>query len=110
MIKRFNNISTAIGIPGIVVQACGAIIDSKPLLVAGAALLLVAFYYYTKAKGIHPAFCLLGFLSVLGLLVLSVLKDKSGSNEVAPEKRNSRGFLIFVAVLVVLILVLSNIH
>ncbi len=110
MIKRFNNISMAIGIPGIVVQACGAMINSTPLLVAGAALLLVAFYFYTKAKAIHPAFCLLGFLSILGLIILSVLKDKSGSNEVEPEKRNSRGFLIFIAVLVVLILVLSYIY
>ncbi|OPX32293.1 MAG: hypothetical protein B1H09_00745 [Gemmatimonadaceae bacterium 4484_173] len=109
MIKKYNNISLAIGIPGIIVQAYGAMIESTPVLVTGAALLLVAFYFYTKAKAIHPAFCLLGLLSILGLIVLSVIRDKSGSDEVAPEKRNSKGFLIFIAVLIVLIIVLSNI-
>ncbi|MCD6589046.1 MAG: hypothetical protein J7K88_10905 [Candidatus Fermentibacteraceae bacterium] len=61
MIKKYNNFSLAIGIPGIIIQAYGAMVNSTPLLFVGAALLLVAFYFYTKAKGIHPAFCLLGF-------------------------------------------------
>ena len=85
-------------------------IESTPVLITGSALLIAAFCFYTKAKAIHPAFCLLGFLSVSGLLILSVLRDKSGSHEVVPEKRNSRGFLIFVAVLIVLMMDLSTIH
>ncbi len=103
MIKKFNNLSLIIGIPGIVIQAYGAIVKLPELQIAGSIILLVAFYYYAVSKGRHPAFCLLGLLSIFGLLILGALKDKSSSEEVAPEKGNSKGFLIFIAVLVFLV-------
>lgn len=69
--------SLIIGIPGVVIQAYGAIVKSPELQIAGSIILLVAFYYYAVSKGRHPAFCLLGLLSIFGLLVLGALKDKS---------------------------------
>ncbi|MEA3265849.1 MAG: hypothetical protein U9P42_02755, partial [Candidatus Fermentibacteria bacterium] len=96
-------ISLVIGIIGIIVQGYGTISDIPFLQLAGLAVLIVAFYYYAKAKGRHPAFCLFGLLSIIGLLVLASLKDKSGSEEVSPGKRNSKAFLIFIALLLALI-------
>ena len=39
-------------------------------MLAGTALLLAGFAYYAKAKGRHPAWCLMAFLSIIGLIVL----------------------------------------
>ena len=38
----------------------------------------VGFGYYAKAKGRSILWGLCGFLSLLGLLILALLKDKSG--------------------------------
>ncbi len=103
MIKKYNNLSLLIGVPGILVQAFGTIENIPALLITGTVILLVAFYYYAVAKGRHPAFALFGLFSLIGLLVLASLKDKSKSEEVKSEKGNSKGFLIFIAVLVFLV-------
>ncbi len=103
MIKKYNNRSFAFGIPGILIQFYGTLVNSPVLQIAGSVVLIVAFYFYTKAKNRHPAFCLFGILSIIGLLVLASLKDKSDSDEVQAEKGNSKGFLIFAAILVLLV-------
>ena len=86
MIAEYNTKSFVFGIPGLVLQTVGWFIRdaegfTTPLgfiiAVCGTGLLLVGFMFYAKAKGRHPAWCLVGFLSLIGLLVLACLKDKS---------------------------------
>ena len=43
----------------------------------GAILFLVGLAFYAKAKGRHPAWGLVGLLSLIGLIVLVCLKDTS---------------------------------
>jgi hypothetical protein len=43
----------------------------------GVLLLIVGLRYYAKAKGYNPEFGLLGLLSLLGILILAVLPDKT---------------------------------
>lgn len=75
MIKKYNNISLAVGIPGLAIQIAGRIWEMDALTLAGTVILLVGLYYYTKAKGRNPAWCLMAFLSIIGLLVMGMLKD-----------------------------------
>jgi hypothetical protein len=46
------------------------------ITLAGTALLITGLVFYAKAKGHHPAWCLMAFLSIIGLIILSCLKDK----------------------------------
>ena len=75
MIKKYNNISLAWGIPGIVLQIAGHVVGQPLLLLVGTILLMIGLAYYGKAKGRSPAWCLMGFLSIIGLIVLACLKD-----------------------------------
>ena len=56
--------------------------EPKPLatllLLAGTSLAIIGFGYYAKAKGRSMAWGLAGFLGLIGLLILAVLKDRSG--------------------------------
>ena len=45
-------------------------------------MVLVGFAYYAKAKGRNPLWCLAAFLSLIGLIILALLKDESGVDEV----------------------------
>jgi hypothetical protein len=95
MIKRYNNLSFVFGVPGLVLQIVGNLqLQSDPrsgqawlIGLAGTVLLLVGFAYCAKAKGRHPAWCLMACLSVIGLIVLAFLKDKSVT---AGQPANSR--------------------
>jgi hypothetical protein len=89
MIKEWNQKSFYFGIPGIILQIAGRMMmnseGGKPSLglliaLAGTGLLLAGFAYYAKAKGRHPAWCLMAFLSIIGLIVLACLKDRSGTS------------------------------
>jgi len=89
MIKRYNNLSLAIAIPGLVMQIAGRFMmggeqDTLVVLMTllGTVMLLVGFAYYAKAKGRSPVWCLAAFLSLIGLIILGLLKDKSGVDEV----------------------------
>lgn len=89
MIKRYNNLSLAIAIPGIILQVAGQLLmnGEHPLLgsvmaLGGTVMVMVGFAYYAMAKGRSPAWCLAGFFSCLGLLMLGLLKDHSGVDEV----------------------------
>ena len=88
MIAAYNNRSLAWGAPGIALQIVGNIMvvfamepetektDLTVVLVGmllalvGTGLLLVGFAYYAKAKGRHPAWCLMAFASFVGLIEL----------------------------------------
>lgn len=85
MIARDNNISLALGVPGIILQFVGNLLRLNKtydaigvlVLVIGTLLLIGGLAYYAKAKGRSPAWGLMGFLSLLGLLVLALLKDQT---------------------------------
>lgn len=75
MIKKYNTISLAWGIPGLVLQIAGNVIGQPLVVLVGTVFLMVGLAYYAKAKGRSPAWCLMGFLSLIGLIVLACLKD-----------------------------------
>ena len=75
MNRKYNNISLICGIPGIVLQGAGIINEQPELLLLGTVLLLIGYGYYAKAKGRNFAWCLMGFLSIIGLIILGCLKD-----------------------------------
>lgn len=76
MINRYNKISFAWGIPGIVLQIAGNLIGYPLVSCLGTALLMVGLAYYAKAKGRTPIWCLLGLLSIFGLIVLACLSNR----------------------------------
>ena len=89
MIKRYNNLSLMIAIPGIIIQVAAQMMlqgeqASLGLLVSliGTVMVLIGFAYYAKAKGRNPLWCLVGLFSCLGLFIMALLKDKSGVDEV----------------------------
>ena len=75
MNKIYNNISLGLGAPGIVLQIWGNILVQPIMLILGTILLMIGLAYYAMAKGRNPAWCLMGFLSIIGLIVLGCLKD-----------------------------------
>jgi hypothetical protein len=85
MIARYNNISLALGIPGLILQIAANVIrvssENQYLAVlawvAGTALLVGGFVMYAKSKGRSPAWGLMGFLSIIGLIVLAMLEDRT---------------------------------
>ena len=89
MIKRYNNLSLMIAIPGIIIQVAAQMMlqgeqASLRFLVSliGTVMVLIGFAYYAKAKGRNPLWCFVGVFSCLGLLIMALLKDKSGVDEV----------------------------
>lgn len=96
MIARYNRKSLLFGVPGIVLQTAGNILARVSedrevvnigtiLMLAGTGLLLVGLASYAKAKGRHPAWCLLAFLSVIGMFILASLRDcASGDQTTGP--------------------------
>lgn len=79
MIKKYNNISLAWGVPGLVIQTAGILCDQPLVMWLGSLLFLVGLAYYAKAKRQHPAWCLMAFLSIIGILVLGCLKDRGAA-------------------------------
>jgi hypothetical protein len=85
VIKRYNNISLALGIPGIILQFVGRpmvmlggnVLLGSLIIFIGTGLLMGGLAYYAMAKGRHPAWCLLALLSIIGLIVLACLSDES---------------------------------
>ena len=75
MTKKYNDISLAWGSPGIVLQAVGALWGDLGLLLCGTIWLIIGLFYFAKGIGRSPAWCLLGFLSIIGFFVLYFLPD-----------------------------------
>jgi hypothetical protein len=87
MIKRYNNLSFLYFIPGMILQLVGYVMtenSAEPnhlavaLLLIGTVLAFIGFGYYARAKGRSMLWGLFGFLSLVGLLILALLKDRSG--------------------------------
>jgi len=90
MITRYNNLTNLFFIPGIIAQGAGSILMyenklAEPLRIlalllsiGGTLMAVTGLTYYAKAKGRSPLWGVAGFISLLGLLLLAVLKDRSG--------------------------------
>jgi hypothetical protein len=77
MIKKYNNLSLLLGAPGLVLQILGSTSGQPPISLLGSLLLIAGLAFYAKAKGQHPAWCAFGLLSIIGVIVLACLKDKT---------------------------------
>lgn len=107
MIKKYDMLSKILGVPGFLIQGLGYIqlqeairqaqsynfnYGSEPsaqpmafallIFLAGTALFVAGLAYYARAKGRSGWWCLWAFANIIGLIVLSRLKDESGSCEV----------------------------
>lgn len=90
MIKRYNNLSFLFFIPGIIAQIAGIIsiaphetseapaVGGLIALMVGTLLAMTGFGFYAKAKGRSAAWGVFGFLGMPGLVLLAILKDRSG--------------------------------
>jgi HlyD family secretion protein len=106
MIQKFNSIGLMVGIPGLILQVVGKMITRADqvgigLLVtlAGTVMLLIGLAYYAKAKGRHPAWCLLAFLSLVGLILMACLKDCAVEGQ-PKESAMRKAVLVAVVVMV----------
>ena len=116
MIAKYNRISLCWGIPGIILQNAGLIAvmsytaKARPaeaippyipymqlMCGAGTVLLLIGLAYYAAAKGRSAVWCLSAFLGIIGLFILSRLKDNCPTIEDSPtdievnaERKKSR--------------------
>ena len=77
MIAKFNRISLAVGIPGLILQTIGYGNFLSPFYLLGTILLILGLVFYAMSRGRHPAWGLFGFLSCLGVIVLYFLKDRA---------------------------------
>jgi hypothetical protein len=62
-----------------VLQAAGRSIgdvEGLVLVFGGTALFIAGLWFYAKMRGQHPAMCLLGLVSCLGMLILYFLPKK----------------------------------
>jgi hypothetical protein len=92
MIARYNKISLVWGGPGALLQLVGwtyALILASDrrepgivnmvivwtALSVGTVLWTIGLAYYAMAKGKHPAWCIMGFFCLPGLIVLACLPD-----------------------------------
>lgn len=90
MIKRYNSLSLLFFIPGIIAQVPGIVMleeHSPPeplgicavvLVIGGTLMAITGFALYAKAKGRSPLWGVAGCIGLPGLLLLAVLKDRSG--------------------------------
>ena len=96
MITRYNNISLALGAPGLILQIAGRVLAltteiggsglGSLLSLIGTALLIAGLSYYAIAKGRSGWWGLCGFLSLIGLIILSMLKDHVPNDVVAQKE------------------------
>ena len=91
MIRKYNNISLAWGVPGLVIQTAGSLLQEYLMMWLGTLLFLIGLGYYAKAKGRHPAWCLMAFLSIIGLIVLGCLKDYGSTPPALPTDQGQNG-------------------
>jgi hypothetical protein len=75
MIRKYSNLSLATGLPGLIIQVVGISMENDWVTLLGSALFFAGLVFYAVGKGRSPAWALLGFLSLLGLLMLACLKD-----------------------------------
>jgi hypothetical protein len=92
MIGRHRKTALAFFIPSVVLQFVGQVVRTVPgeklvgslILLVGTVLLVIGMAYYAKAKGRHPAWGLMGLLSLFGALLVESLREHE------PESRTER--------------------
>lgn len=96
MIAELNSTSLKWGGGGIVVQMIGRgmagasggdpgmALVGLVLALVGTAMFINGLRYYAMSKGRHPAWGFMGFLSLLGLIILAVLPDLAPDGQ-APD-------------------------
>ena len=80
MKKKYNNISVALGLPGLLLQYVGATGSSESaafFTIIGSILFIVGLAYYAMAKGRSPIWAVMGFLSIIGLIILALLPENA---------------------------------
>ena len=106
MIKKYNNISLAIGIPGLILQLYGTFEQVSILSILGSIALIVGLAFYAKAKARHPAWGLLGLLSILGMIILALIPDKSSDQSTKSIGLFTKILLgLFLAMLIAVIVI-----
>lgn len=75
-ISRLNLVTIAVGVPGLLLQLAGRFSGGFLLTIVGGALVITALAFFAQMRGRHPAFCLLGFLSCIGLIILYFLPKR----------------------------------
>ncbi len=106
MIKKYNNISLAVGIPGLLLQVYGTVIQMPILSIVGGIVFIVGLSFYAKAKARHPAWGLLGLLSIVGMVVLAVVPDNSSDNSTKSISLFTKIFLgLFLALILAVIVI-----
>jgi hypothetical protein len=88
IIRRYNRLCLLWGVPGLALEMLGTVLtwrgpvdDFRSWIVgsiltwAGIGLLIVGLSYYARAKGRHPAWGLLGLLSLFGILLAFGLRN-----------------------------------
>ncbi len=105
MIKKYNNISLAVGIPGLIIQILGTFIQISALSIAvslvGSIIFIIGLSFYAKAKARHPAWGLLGVLSIVGMIVLALVPDKSSDDSTKSISLFTKIFLGLFLLLVI---------
>ena len=81
MIAKYNKLSFVWAIPGLIIQVVGRLNENPLIMLVGVVLIIVGLAYYAMAKGRTPAWGLMGFLSIIGLIVLACLKDLDKSEQ-----------------------------
>ncbi|HBB76771.1 MAG: hypothetical protein A2186_01230 [Candidatus Levybacteria bacterium RIFOXYA1_FULL_41_10] len=66
----------------------------------GYASLIIGLYYYAKSKGYSGWLGLLGFLQLIGILIIVLLKDKTNPNS---AKKSNKLLIIFAAAILIII-------
>ncbi|TNF05994.1 MAG: hypothetical protein EP323_05515 [Gammaproteobacteria bacterium] len=100
MNKQFNNISLALGIPGLILQIVGGLNELPVVTLIGGILLIAGLAYYAKSKNRLPAWGLLGLLSILGIVILGLLPDKSANSAARVSSWLTKLFLVVVLLLI----------
>ena len=75
MIDNYHNLSLVWGVQGIVLQIVGSLMGQPLATTFGTVLLMISLAYHAKAKGRSAAWCIMGLLSIFGLVVMIFLKD-----------------------------------
>jgi hypothetical protein len=90
MIKGYNQMSFGLGVPGIVLQLAGLYAVTTRgsnlgavFIIVGIGLFIAGLAYYAKAKARSPWWCLLGLLSLLGMIILALIPDRSFDEELS---------------------------
>lgn len=83
--KRLERRSLWVGAPGLIMQLVGGAIASNTeepaawviaLCLVGFILLFIGLGLAARAKGYPGYYCVLGFFSIFGIIILAVLPDK----------------------------------